>query len=538
MPGFQYPIHLWALAGSILLLLLFFRAIVKKRKVAARLGDAVLVKHLTRHFSPRKYNIKFILMLLAFVFIAIAVANPRLPTGEQHITRSGIDLMIVLDVSNSMLATDLVPNRLERARHTLNRLLPHLGNNRVGLVIFAGKAYLQMPLTADHAAANLYFGTAKPSSVPTQGTAIGEALRIADLSFNPNDKKYKSVLLLSDGEDHDENAIDMAKGMASRGVMINVVGIGTPEGSTFNDLNSQSLKRDERGLPVISRLNEPSLRKIAAAGNGTYILYSSADEVVKTVMESVNSMEGRKIVDDSLLRYESLFQWFLLAALLLLMIETVMHERKKKRRVVNTKPAITLALVMVFFGNNAFAQSERELIKQGNKRYEKGEYQQAVEAYQSAALESEGYVPHLNLGNALYRTKEFDQAQKAYDNALSRTEDLKIRAEIFYNKGVVYQMNEQLPECIEAYKQALRINPRDEQARQNLQKALKQQNQQNQNQQQQKKQEQQQQQQQQSRISRRDAEDKLKALQQQERKLHDKLKKGDPQMDVRPQKDW
>ena len=500
------------------------------------MGDPGLIRELTRNYDSRKFLLKFLLPLIAVALVAMSLANPRSARNSERITRTGIDLMIALDVSTSMLAEDISPTRLERARQVLSRLLPRLESNRIGLVIFAGKAYLQMPLTSDHAAAKMYIATAHPSSVPAQGTVIGEALRIADLSFNPNDKKYKSVLLLSDGEDHDEHAVEQAQILASKGVVINVVGVGSLQGSTVKDPATLQLKTDAAGNAVVSRLNEAALRQIAKAGNGNYQIFTSTEQVVNNLVNEIKSMEQRNVVDDSLVNYQSFFQYFLLLAFSLLIIEILISEKRKIR--INKKA--TISIPILFFMIPAFGQDANELIRDGNRLYKNGEYEKAAGHYQAAAGKSADFVANLNLGNALFRMKKTEEAVAAYNRALQSATSPADRAEIFFNKGVVLQMNNQLPECIEAYKEALRLRPDDEEARQNLQKALKKQkqDQQNQQHQQQNKNNRQNQNRSQSRISKQDAEEKLKALQQQERNLHDKLKKGDPEPVNRPEKDW
>ena len=532
---FEHISFLWVLAAVPFFILLYFLALKRKKTVARKLGDPLLIKELTRQYHPGKFLLKFLLVITAFTFAALALANPRSPESSQRVTRTGVDLMVVLDVSNSMLAEDISPSRLERARQLLSRLLPRLENNRIGLVIFAGKAYLQMPLTSDHTAAKMYIASANPGSVPSQGTVIGEALRIADLSFNPNDKKYKSVLLLSDGEDHDENAIEQAKILASKGVIINVVGVGSQQGSTLKDPLTQQVKLDANGGPVVSRLNEAALQQIAKAGNGSYQLFSSTETVVTNLLAELNSMEQRNVVDDSLVNYRSFFQYFLLFAFILLVFEIFVSEKRKQKRKIGKE---VLAISLLFFAMPAFSQEARELIRDGNNLYNNAEYEKAAGHYQAAAAKSADFIAELNLGNALFKAKKPDDAIAAYDRALQKSSLPADKAEIYFNKGVVHQVNNRLPECIEAYKQALRLRPNDEEARQNLQKALKKQKENQQNQQQQNKNEKKNQNKSQSRMSKQDAEDKLKALQQQERNLHDKLKKGDPQPVARPQKDW
>src|ERR1700754_864958 len=233
--SFQYKEYLVVLAAIPVLLLLYFFVLYWKKRIAKKIGDANLVKEIIKNHSPQKFALKFVLILAAFALGAFALANPRSPKGVEKVNRNGIDVMIALDVSKSMLAQDVKPNRLERAKQALGKLIDKLSNDRVGIVVFAGRAYLQMPLTGDHGAAKMYLGSASTDVVPTQGTVISDALKMCYASFNAKEKKYKAVILISDGEDHDEGALKTAGEMAENGIIINTVGIGSPQGSTIID---------------------------------------------------------------------------------------------------------------------------------------------------------------------------------------------------------------------------------------------------------------------------------------------------------------
>lgn len=537
MFNFQYPFFFLLLAIIPLLILLYVGLLRYKKNVALKIGNPERVKILIRYFHPQKFFLKFLLVVAAIAVLIIALANPRGIKGTRTLNRDGVDLIIVLDVSNSMLAEDVSPNRLERARQVIFRLLPRLTNNRVGLVVFAGRAYLQMPITSDYSAIKMYLSAVSPASIPTQGTVIGEALRIADLSFNPKDKKYKTVLLVSDGEDFDKGTIEIAKELANKGAMINVVGFGSSQGVMLKDYNTGGAKLDISGNPVITKLNEAGLQKIAQAGNGIYIHYTTTDQVVRSIATEINTMEGRKVTDDSLVNYASYFQWFVLVALLLLVAEWLISE-KRNLRLGKLKRGI--GLVALLFPVFSFGQSAQSVIEEGNKAYYQHNYLRAIDLYRSVDSAKGGFVAALNLGNALYKNKKADEAQAAYDKALQQVEKPLDKAEIYFNKGVVYQNHNLIEACINSYKAALRINPNDEQARQNLQQALrmKQQSQQNREMPEPNEQQKRPEEQNKSKISQRDAENKLKALRQQEENLHEKFRKGDSRQNDRPEKDW
>ena len=329
MLRFQNIEYLIPLSALPVLAALYFLVLRWKKRTITKIGDERLVKEMIKNHSPRRFAVKFILVAVAFASAVFALANLRMPGSSEKVSRNGIDVMIALDVSKSMLAQDIKPSRLDRAKQLLGKLIDKLDNDRIGIVVFAGRAYLQMPLTGDHGAAKMYLSAASPDVVPTQGTVIGDALNMCYNSFNSKEKKYKSVLLISDGEDHDEGALKLASQMANEGIVINTIGIGSPEGSTIVDQSTGEIKKDNNGNIVITKLNEAELRDIASKGNGIYQLFTGTDEVVSKLEAQLGSMDQRKVTVDSLVNYKNFFQWFLLLALLALVIESLLSEREK-----------------------------------------------------------------------------------------------------------------------------------------------------------------------------------------------------------------
>ena len=238
-----------------------------KKKTKKKIGDEQLVNLLTVSHSPKKFAAKFYLILGAMALTAIGAANLRTAGKAEAVNRKGRDVMVAMDVSKSMLADDVKPTRLEKAKQFVTKLLDQLPDDRIGLIWFAGKAYLPMPLTADQGAAKLFIQSAAPEAVPTQGTVIGEALRLAAESFPQDSKRYKIILLITDGEDHDEAAERMAKELKDRGILLLTIGLGTAEGSAIPDPETKDYKKDKFGQTVITKLNEP-LRKPLSAVNG------------------------------------------------------------------------------------------------------------------------------------------------------------------------------------------------------------------------------------------------------------------------------
>ena len=266
MLHFQYIEYFIALAAVPLMIMFYVQLVKWKKKTRKKIGDPALVKELTGDYSSKKFSTKFILIVTAFALCVFAVAGLVIPDGNQKINRKGIDLMIALDVSKSMLAQDIKPSRLERAKQVISTIIDNSPEDKIGLVIFAGRAYLQMPLTVDHEAAKMYLSSASPDDVPTQGTVISDALKMCDAAFNPNEKTFKSVLLISDGEDHDNDAIKEAKDLGKEGIMVNTIGIGSPQGAPIMDPATGQYKKDDKGETVISKLNEKELSDIAKAG--------------------------------------------------------------------------------------------------------------------------------------------------------------------------------------------------------------------------------------------------------------------------------
>jgi Ca-activated chloride channel family protein len=565
MLQFQHIEYLWAFIGISVLIAFYFYTLQWKKKTATKIGDEQLVAALIKGYSPKRYKLKFILILLGFSAAVFSLAALRSPAGSSSIKRNGIDVMIALDVSKSMLAHDIQPNRLERAKQLIARLIDILPNDRIGIVVFAGKAYLQMPLTGDHAAAKMFLSSASPDMIPTQGTVIGDALKMCYAAFNTKEKKYKSILLISDGEDHDENAVKIARELAGEGILVNTVGIGSIDGATITDPTTGEAKKDAAGGLVITKLNETILKDIAVNGNGLYQLFTTSDEVSSQINTQLKGMDKRTITENSSTVYQHYFQWFLAITIILLVIEFFTSEKikttvsKKSVSKTPTKPTKFVqtlgALFIIYICTlplSLFAQKENVVIKKGNEAYADNKFDEAATNY-SKALEANknSNKAALNLGNALYKEGKTEEAVKAYEEAVANSKSAIDKSKAWYNKGVVLQNNKKLPESIEAYKNALRQNPADEDARFNLQKAiLKQQQEQQKNKDKKQNKQQQKDQQkppqnkeeqpkpQQSKMTKKEAEEKLKALLQQEKNLQDKLRRVGEASPNKPEKDW
>lgn len=540
---FQYTYLLWLLLLLPIIIGIYFYARHKRKVAFKKMGDPFLIQELTANFNQSAPYKKFLLLFFAMALIVLSLANFRSPKGNEKITRNGIDVMIALDVSNSMLAQDITPNRLDRAKQLLYKLIDKLDNDRIGIVVFAGKAYLQMPLTADHSATKMYLSSATPQTIPTQGTVISEALKMCYASFNKKEKKYKAVILISDGEDHEENALTVAEEMTKQGVIINTIGMGTTEGAPIMDPVTNELKKDQQGLTVITKLNEQALADVAKKGNGDYMLFSNTDAVVNALYNNLSTMDRRTVNDDSLVNYKSWFQWLLGAALLFLLLELFVAE-VKKIRFGNKKMAA--ASLFILIGFSAAAQAENENIKLGNDAYKRKDYQTAIKFYNSVA-EKNNATANYNLGNALYKTDKKEEAIAAYEKAVEAMKAPLEKSNSLYNKAVVLQNDKKTEDCIVNYKNALKLDPNNADARHNLQIALQKQKEDKQKQDEQNKKDKkednkdkndEQPKPQQSNLTQKDADQKLQALLQKEKQLQDKLHKVGTSSPNKPEKDW
>jgi Ca-activated chloride channel family protein len=543
-----------------LLLAAFFFLLGWKRKTASRIGDPALVKQLIRNFSPARFGLKAGIALLAFAVIVLCAANPQKPGATENVQRKGVDVMLVLDVSKSMLARDIKPSRLEKAKQLMLLLAEKLENDRLGLVLFAGRAYLQMPLTTDHGAARMYIQDASPDEVPTQGTVIAEALKMAGTAFNSKERKYKTIVLISDGEDHDPDALKAAKELAAAGVMINTIGIGSPDGSPIVDPATNEIKKDEQGNTVISKLNEAELQQLSDATNGEYIRLDNVDDALITMTQRIDSAEKKSMSDSEFVDYVSYFQWLAGFAILLLLLEFFLAERRREKRAAPAALAAKAAvavLVILAVALPASAQSGNAQLRSGNRFYKKKQIDQSIQQYQSAVQQApDNPTANYNLGNAQFRKNNFNEAAHSYDATVkSSPNDKPMQEKGYYNKGVAMVKDKKLAESIDAWKQALKLDANDLDARENLQKALIQLKQQQQQQQkkdqkkdekdknEQKQQQQQQQEQQQpkpqhSRLNKQQVEQLLKALEQKENDLQNKVKQNKQHVPNQPEKDW
>jgi len=325
-PDFLYGL----LLIPVFIAILWFNFFARK-KALKRFGQLDLIRRLFPDVSNGKMIFKFTLWTIAYISLIIALANPQQGSKMEEAKRQGIDIIIGLDVSNSMMAEDIKPNRLERAKQAMSSLIDKLREDRIGIVLFAGKAYTQLPITSDFTAAKMYISTINTNLVPSQGTAIAEAINLAAGSFGEDDYS-KAVIIITDGEDHEGDAVEAAKNAFEKGINVYTIGMGSVEGSPIPVVNefgqNTGFKTDQNGSTVVSRLDETLLQRIASAGNGIYVRASTSQVGLQRIYDELNKLEKTEFESKSFSDYEDRFQYFVAFALILLLMEMLFAERK------------------------------------------------------------------------------------------------------------------------------------------------------------------------------------------------------------------
>lgn len=314
------------LAGLLVLFLLW------KKKTLAKYGEWNVIKQLIPDYSVGKPIYKFILITMAIISLIIAMADPQTGSRMEKVKRKGIDLMICLDVSNSMMAQDIKPNRLERAKQSIIRLIDNLEGDRIGIIVFAGKAYTQLPITTDYAAAKMFISSINTSIVPTQGTAIGEAIEVAANGFGES-KHNKAIIVITDGEDHEGNVLDQADAAVKKNITIYTIGMGLPEGTpipVFNGDIQTGYRKDRDGQTIMSKLDETLLQRIAGIGKGMYVRATTSETGLNKIFEDISKIEKSDIEENQFSDYEDRFQYFVAIALFLLILDLFVFERKTR----------------------------------------------------------------------------------------------------------------------------------------------------------------------------------------------------------------
>lgn len=328
---FGNPNYLWGLVIIPVLIVIFIYFRIQRKKAIREFGNPELLASLMPSASDSRPILKFSILMLALAFLILGIARPQFGAKLQKIKRQGIELIIALDVSNSMMAEDIQPNRLERAKRAISRLTERLSNDKLGLVVFAGDAYTQIPITTDYLSAKLFLSAITPEIVPKQGTAIGAAIDLARNSFTPESKTSKAIIVITDGENHEDDAIEMAKLAAENEIVVHTIGMGLPQGGPIPVVNAygqKDFRRDKSGQVVVTRLDENMLQQIAAAGNGKYIRANNTEVGINNIFDEISKMEKSELESKVYSDYNDQFYYFIAIALALIALEYLILERK------------------------------------------------------------------------------------------------------------------------------------------------------------------------------------------------------------------
>ena len=478
MLRFEHPDYLWFLLLIPALGIGFFFLNLWQRKQLRRFVGEVLISQLAPDVSLAMRIIKQSLASLAVACLILAVANPQVGTRLEEIKREGIDLFVALDVSLSMKSEDIRPSRLEKAKRDVSELLQKLSGDRVGMVVFAGDAFVQFPLTADYSAADLFLSAIDVDAVPIPGTMIGSAIEVALKSFSKDVPTQKAIVVVSDGENTEGDVMSAVEDAKKSGVRVYSVGMGTPEGGPIPVLNQNNVrvdyKRDQSGSIVLSKLDESMLSQIAAATGGSYHRATSGGNEIDDIFKELASLEKVEFGTKQITGYETRYQYPLAFAILFLMIEVMLSERRTKIAVWFKKllpAAVTVGLLTVLSAS-ATAQTVRAHISEGNRVYEKSKYTDAEVDYKKALEKNpKSKEAQFNLGNSYYKQQRFDEAMREYGNSGASLHSPEERAQSYYNTGNALYQSNKYQDAINAYKQSLRLNPNDEDTRYNLQMA-------------------------------------------------------------------
>jgi len=328
---FAQPDYLYLLILVPILIGLFLYSNFRRKRNIKQFGNPELLAELMPNVSKIRPSLKFYLQLAAFIFVVIVLAQPQFGAREETTTRKGIEVMIALDVSNSMLAEDVRPNRLERAKQIVSQLVDNLGNDRIGLIVFAGDAFVQLPITVDHVSAKMFLSTINTQMVANQGTAIGTAIDLAIRSFGQADDIGRTIILITDAENHEDDAVGAARLAVENGITVNVIGIGTPQGAPIPIPGTMSFRTDRSGNVVVTHLNEELGREIARAGQGIYIRADNTNMAMRAVANELEKLSKAEITSRIFTERDEQFQLFAFLVLFLLILDFFIFYRKNKR---------------------------------------------------------------------------------------------------------------------------------------------------------------------------------------------------------------
>jgi outer membrane protein assembly factor BamD (BamD/ComL family) len=476
---FEHMVGLWAL---LIVPVLAFAAVwlqQRKQQRLMRLAQPEKIKALLSTEDASARMNRRLGWFSALILLVMAMANLQLGKEEESVSSKGSNVVIALDLSNSMLARDVAPDRLERSKRMLSSLAGKFSGDRVALIVFAGRAYVQMPFTTDYGAFEMHLRSVNTEVMPTQGTALGEAISIAMAMPGAGGQKEKVLVLLSDGEDHDSQAIDMAKKAAGQDLIIHTIGVGTDKGGPIPVKTGAGVayKTDRTGQQIISKLNEDNLKSISSAGGGKYFNINSEKQAIREIVKSIKWSSASTGEERIYRRYKSYFQWFLFPAIIILMLEladlnvaaglSALLSRLKKRSIASAgiMMMVSIAAISCQKPLNKQEFQAAQLLNEGNVEAAKALFSQSLQADSSARN-------LYQLGTTYMLAEQYDSMAMCYEAALRTEPDSQLLQKIYFNIGNVAYLKGDFAFAVEAFSEVLLMQPGNYRAQYNLCMAL------------------------------------------------------------------
>ena len=471
---FEDPIYLWLLVLIPILALIRFISYRNQKKRLRKFGEPALLKALMPDVSRFRPSVKFWILEGALALLVLMLARPQMGTKISQEKRVGIETIICMDISNSMRAEDIVPSRLDRSKMMIENLVDQFSNDKIGLIVFAGDAFVQLPITSDYVSAKMFLSSIDPSMMATQGTDIGRAIDMAMHSFTPEEGIGRAIIVITDGENHEGGAVEAAAAAKDAGMRVYVLGVGSSKGAPIPIPGTGDYMKDNTGNTVMSALNEQMCKELAQAGGGAYIHVENNSAAQDQLDNELDKLSKKETTATLYSEFDEQFQAFGLLALLLLILEICILDRRnpllKNISLFGKKKRTAAMLLLLLAATTASAQmTDRQYIRQGNKQFRSGDYANAEVSYRKA-IEKNAKNPQaaFNLGNALMAQKKDSAAVEQFEGAARLETNSLRKAQAYHNMGVICQTHKMYGEAIEAYKNALRLNPKDDETRYNL----------------------------------------------------------------------
>jgi Ca-activated chloride channel family protein len=470
---FADPIYLYLLALIPVLALIRFLTYRNQKKRLRKFGDPKLLRQLMPDVSRFRPSVKFWILQGALALLIVMLARPQFGTKINNEQRVGIETIIAMDISNSMLAEDIVPNRLDRSKMMVENLVDHFTNDKIGLIVFAGDAFVQLPITSDYVSAKMFLSSIDPSMMATQGTDIARAIDMATHSFTQEEGIGKAIIVITDGEDHEGGALEAAKAAKDAGMRVYVLGVGSTKGSPIPIPGTGDYMKDNTGNTVMSALNEEMCRQVAQAGGGAYIHVENNSAAQDQLDNELDKLAKKETTSTVYSEFDEQFQAVAILALLLLILEICIFDRRnpllRRLSLFGSKKKAAATVALLLFALTASAQTDRQFIREGNKQFRVGDYAKAEVSYRKA-VEKNPKNPQaaFNLGNALMAQKKDSAAVQQFEQSARMETNPLRKSAAYHNMGVICQTHKMYDDAIEAYKNSLRLNPNDDETRYNL----------------------------------------------------------------------